>query len=150
MSTLDELAAWLRATISARLDQAKALREPFVVPGEPPIERGLWTVGKESPDSGFAIEPYIIGPGHVGGGVWEREDAEFIVANQPAHVIDQCEAELGLLDQYERERAEWPRDRSWDSESQIGVARVGALEDAVKWVAYGYRRMPGYREEWKP
>ncbi|ETK36150.1 DUF6221 family protein [Microbispora sp. ATCC PTA-5024] len=161
----DELMTWLRATIEgdkAASEAAEAASPgPWVNSGQAGLGDAWQIHGAPTEESGVEwndeVGDVVRVPSRVatlnyedGGGVWAREAAEHIVLQQPMHTIARCEVELAILDLCERERAEWPGHRSWDSESDQGVARAGALEDAVRRLAYGYRHRPGWREEWKP
>jgi hypothetical protein len=148
----DDLTAWLRAEVEARL---KLAREAS------PHSDGHWWRRTTDPGDGGPPEPV----GHLYGGepltdtdgealggefivVYDEgapSDAQFdhIAANDPQDVIARCEAELAILDLYERQAAK-------NGENAMEEDRAWTLAPVICLLGSGYASRPGYREEWKP
>jgi hypothetical protein len=150
---MDGLISWLRSTIEGDLAAAKAADEaspgPWVNTGQDGHGDAWQIHGGPSeelkPDwdaPGVPLKPVPIRVATLqyddGGGVWEREAADHIVLQQPRDTIARCEAELSVLDLFEKQGF------------ALGGAYFGALHDAVNRLARGYRHRGGYPGESDP
>ena len=122
MSGDEELAAWLRRTVEADLEQWRA-----VVAYLEPVAGGLELVGD--------------GP-LLPAGVDVMQDAIVQLGHARDHVA-QGEANLAILDRYERQEAK-------AGENAMQEDRAWVLWPVLALLGYGYRFRPGYQEEWKP
>lgn len=144
MSDVDEMVAWLRREVEARLKLAREACHST---------DGRWW--RRTTDVGDGGPPEPVGPLYSGEPVIDDRDGEvlggdFIVvydegapsgaqfdhmeANDPRDVIARCEAELAMLDFCVKfaEADHWAAGRT------------------LTILASGYRRRDGYQEAWKP
>jgi len=133
MSSEGELAAWLRQRIRERLYLARHV-----------IELGNAAVWIEQ-SSGVLVtgEPTEADTWH---GTWPMGDSSLtrlMEANDPRDTIARCEAELAILDLYERQAAR-------ASENAMQEDRAWTLWPVITLLGYGYRSRPGYHPEWAP
>ena len=146
-STDEELAAWLRAAILARLELAREAS---------PKTDGHWW--RRTDERGEPVSHLWAGEAlrDEDGNVWSGEyvvvydegapgEAQFdhMAANDPRDTIARCEAELAILDLYEQQAAKW-------YENAMQEDRAWTLWPVIALLAGGYRYRPGYREEWAP
>ncbi|MBB6556179.1 DUF6221 family protein [Nonomuraea rubra] len=147
---MTELLSWLRATINAELEVAKAADE--VAPG-PWVNTGqdgdgdAWQVhGAPTGETEWNYElegevPVLLRVATLnyddGGGVWEREAADHIVLQQPRDTIARCEAELALI-----ARCEGPDEPGTTPDFWWG------MREAIDMLVVGYRHRPGFKPEW--
>jgi hypothetical protein len=147
---MTDMLSWLRATVVADLEAAKAADEvapgPWVNIGQDG-EGDAWQIHGAPTDEttwDFDAEAEVPVLRRVatlnfddGGGVWEREAADHIVLQQPRDTIARCEAELAILDRYEG-----PDERGTSPDFWWG------MREAVDMIAGGYRHRPGFKPEW--
>jgi hypothetical protein len=146
----DDLAAWLREQIGARLALARAAN------CGPWREDGMAIRGSAPEYAASIGEPLVVK--HT----WPQESGH-IVANDPRDTIARCDAEIAVLDELEGARAAlrlecddygaWVRGETSGPRPAIpgpSPMLIPGLERAVALIASGYRHRPGYREEWKP
>lgn len=160
---MEDLTAWLRATIEADLAQAKAADEAAPGPWVNTGQAGLgdaWQIhggpsGEEEPDweaPGWSLKPVPIRVATLkyddGGGVWEKDAADHIVLQQPRDTIARCEAELALLDLHK------PGEYGECVTCHVGAQSCGCCGwgdfpcDTVQLLARGYRHRPGFKPSW--
>jgi len=136
--------AWLRKAVEERLAAARLVTAPCdddcARPcGFHPAAAAEWhemTSGVLETAEGTARkDPWA--------GVWAMGDSRvtrFIAANDPRDTIARCEAELAILDRYEKQDAK-------ASENAMEEDRAWTLWPVVALLASGYRYWPGYEEE---
>ncbi|MEU4574846.1 DUF6221 family protein [Nonomuraea sp. NPDC023979] len=105
--------SWLRSTITADLEAARAADEaspgPWVNTGQYGCGDAWQIHGAPTEESGteWSEELHDVVPARSGvataayedgGGVWKREVADHMVLHQPRDTIARCEAELRILD----------------------------------------------------
>lgn len=155
--TADGLLSWLKTTITADLEAARAADK--VAPG-PWVNRGqagygdAWQVhGAPTGETDWdpeadAVVPVLSRVATLnysdGGGVWEREAADHIVLQQPRDTIARCEAELKLLDEFLGQVD--ALDYIAYSEGQGALGETSA--DLLSLLAFGYRHRPGFNPDW--
>lgn len=167
-----DLSSWLRSQVLARKATAEAASDgPWVntgqdgdgdawqIHGSPTGETSVEWDGPEPQEVPVLRRVATLNYGD-GGGVWEREDADHIVLNQPQDTIARCESELLLLDthkpisgaRYISRSEDEPRDvcEVCCSQSDWGVAYGVYPCLTIRIVASGYRHFPGWREDWAP
>ena len=176
MSSEEEPAAWLRAQVEARLVLAREAAEG--TDGHwwrRMVDAGHFDDHRLEPVGAlYAGEPVLDVDGDVLGGedivVYDEgrpSDVQFdhIAANDPQDTIARCEAELAILDLYERTlaivrapvdlkalAAEKPVIRELRARDYLDAEReLCVLWEVVRLLAGGYKHRPGYKEEdWKP
>ena len=163
MSSEEEPVAWLRAQIEARKAVAEAAWP------------GPWDL--ETEVGGFGPVSCVLMPlgSHEGArtgltswtplGTQDAATADHIAANDPQDTIARCEAELAILDLYERTlaivrapvdlkalAAEKPVIRELRARDYLDAEReLCVLWEVVSLLVGGHQHRPGYREEdWKP
>ncbi|MFI7630245.1 DUF6221 family protein [Microbispora rosea] len=154
---MNDLITWLRATIQADLDTARAATygewamfghgdddyRPYpAYPGEQVTRGHGWNISVTDP-AGPDVAAEL-----------RRADAEHVVAQQPRDTIASCEAELALIAAYEEHARDWPADvvmrPDTDPIDFVESERTRALGEAVRLLAHGYRHRPGWQEGWAP
>jgi hypothetical protein len=106
----DDMLSWLKATITADLEAAKAADVaspgPWVNTGQDGCGDAWQVHGGPTGETEWNFElegevPALLRVATLnysdGGGVWEREAADHIVLQQPRDTIARCEAELALM-----------------------------------------------------
>ncbi|MER7361907.1 DUF6221 family protein [Nonomuraea wenchangensis] len=168
-----EMLSWLRSTITAELEAARAADK--VSPG-PWVNRGqagegeAWQIHGALTDDCEAEwdeEKQDFVPIGVrvatlnyddGGGVWEREAADHIVLQQPRDTIARCEAGLALLDLHQHEETSSVAVRLVGGKCQPFGCGICHEKDQIVWgegicatvrlLASGYRHREGFKPEW--
>ncbi|OPG12526.1 DUF6221 family protein [Microbispora sp. GKU 823] len=154
---MDDLIAWLRATIESDLATARAATygewamfghgddnylPPPAYPGEQTTRGHGWNISLTAP-GGLDVAAEL-----------RRADARHVIAQQPRQTIVRCEAELGLIAAYEDQARRWPPDTPYHADSDpidlMECERSSALGEAVRLLARGYRHRPGWQEGWAP
>lgn len=142
MTSLDEMATWLREEIEARLWRARGL----AVHGG---HSGAWIVTKNDE---FDYTVHIRGEAEAVGAdpvadIWREDAAEFIGDNDPQGVIARCGSELAILDLCERvireDDGKHAACGAVDAWSGLAVAKI-----TLRFLAASYRRQDGYQKEW--
>jgi hypothetical protein len=160
VSDPDDLAAWLRAAVEARLQLAREAsphtdghwwrRTTDLLDGGPPEPVGHLYAGEQIFDDDgevFGGECIVVYDEGAPSG-WQFDH---IAANDPRDTIARCEAELAILGEYEAARKAMGEAR--DSPGGVGAgvwACVKSLSRAVELLGHGYRFRDGYRREWRP
>ena len=156
MSSEEEPVAWLRQRIRERLYLAKHAIELGNAAEWTELSSGvLMTVDPDAPqddrDTWDGVHP-----------MGDSSLTRLMEANDPQDTIARCEEELAILDEHASDGdAAWPECvRCADTHPdrcECGVLdgqHWRTAEDypckTVRLLAGGYRRRPGYREEWKP
>lgn len=157
---MEDLTAWLRATIEGDLAQAKAADEaapgPWVNTGQAG-EGDAWQIHGANTDPEeveWSDEVQDLVPVGCrvatlnyddGGGVWEKAAADHMVLQQPWDTIARCEAELELLDLHK------PGEYGECVTCHVGAQSCGCCGwgdfpcDTVQLLARGYRHRPGFK-----
>lgn len=139
MTAVDELVTWLREQI------AEDRRIATEAGGNRWLESG------ESPDSGYAIRSAganhddVVGPGHVGGGVWDATSRDHIVRHDPRAVLTQCDAHEAILDGYAKLVADDAATKYGDPDARSAFYQYE--EVVLPALALAYQHRPGYRDE---
>lgn len=147
MMTSDALVAFL----GARLDEIEAVAKAATP--------GPWTVAKAKTAECdelaiLAGEDGVVDPGYVGGGVWDRPDADHIALHDPARALREVEADRTLIDLYRRSKSyrdrvfARPEPRSVSDEMRA-VTQMLAVEQVLILRAGIYSNHPDYRQDWK-
>ncbi|MFI7448103.1 DUF6221 family protein [Nonomuraea sp. NPDC049714] len=170
---MDDLLAWLRATIEGDLTQAKAADEaspgPWVNTGQDgqgsdtdawqihgaPTGDTTWKYDRETEQETEVpvLSPVATTEYDDGGGVWKREAADHIVLQQPRDTIARCEAELALLDVMvsivdQLDEIAYGEGQGAGDPDHPGEPLYGPSTYLVKRFAKGYRHRPGFNPEW--
>lgn len=129
----DEAVKWLREQITAKLTAARGLAAEGT---------GHWDAA-ENGDFDWTVHDVseVLPKSNPVADCWGEAVAHFIADCDPQDVIARCEAELAILDLYEK---------------QDGLAGENAMEEDRVWVlapvagllASGYRHREGYAEHW--
>lgn len=173
----DELTAWLRRQVQARLELAREA-SPHSDGHWWRRETVLYMDGGTAPVGHlYSGEQVTDEDGDVFGGeyivVYDEgapSDAQFdhIAANDPRDTIARCEAELAILDEH---YILWRHDTN-EAYEEFSVVSIGSANQdhgcvtchyygqggvkgygycrTVRHLGYGYKFRDGYREEWKP
>lgn len=150
MSGEESLVAWLRTQVEARKTAAKLAAR----------EGGAWTQDGVHTGNISSLGGQVV----YDEGSPDEYQAAHIALNDPQDVIARCEAELAILDLYDRTlaivrtpvdlralAAEKPVIREMRARDYLDAEReLCVLVPVVALLASGYRHRPGYREEWKP
>ena len=126
--------AWLRKAINQRLYLAQRAIELGNAAEWTELSSGvLLTIAPDAPQGNWdGVHP--LGDSSV---------TRLMEANDPRDTIARCEAELAILDLYEKQAAK-------TSESALQEDRAWALEPVIALLASGYRFWPGWRvEDWQ-
>jgi hypothetical protein len=141
----------LVAFIGARLDEDEAAANAATI--------GPWAVGREDGDGGWHILRgigIVAGPGHEGGGVWGRPDADHIARYDPARALREVAAKRRVLERH-RPVGGTP---SYRAQACAGCGTEGYCDDPVtekmsdcpelRDMAAIWDAHPDYRQAWKP
>lgn len=141
---MTELLTWLRATVEGDKAAAEEIRASWTTTS--------WMV--ERPDGG-GDERLALVDEHTrrklvvvdwGSNRASEDELEHMARHDPQDTIARCEAELKLLDLYERYTVV-PE----DEQAAMFIWQANRLaEHALKALAYGYRHRPGWQEGWAP
>lgn len=172
---MEDLLAWLRATIQGDLTQAKAAEEaapgPWVNTGQDgqgsdtdawqihgaPTGDTTWKYDRETEQEAEVpvLRPVATTEYDDGGGVWEKAAADHMVLQQPRDTIARCEAELALLDKIPPvlETLGWiayseGQGAAHPDKPGEYLAEDEPAEYFVKLLAVGYRHRSGFKPSW--
>lgn len=137
---MDELTAWLRATIQGD----KALAE-----AAPPAP---WTANTEH-DEVLAADGIAVAEGFALSGRQLRAAVDHITRHDPRDTIARCEADLELLDEHKHAITHSGLEclSCHVHYGSNGSVRSGAgYCRTVRLLAYGYRHRDGWQEGWAP
>jgi len=134
VSADEDLPSWLRQRVGERLYLARRTIELGNAASWTELSTGVLVTGEPTEADTWR-------------GTWPLGDSSLtrlMEANDPADTIARGEAELAILDLYERQAAK-------ASENAMEEDRAWTLWSAVRLLGSGYKTRPGYRAvEWKP